>query len=159
MHADCSDLCQVACLSSQQALSPARQLATGLLCGSQAHSKAQQSYAVQARSLLTAHEGFTSLLFTHTAAIQRPGFVFGFLKSRGIPEDTVEQVKRMTVAEDEHLALFDVPSDLVPVSDLSLTPVYVHVRVLMLALSSSSGGRLLHSGLHGEPDAAHDHGI
>ena len=76
---------------------------------------------LQARSLLTAHEGFTSLLFTHGTAIQRPGFVFATLKSRGIPEETVEQVKRMTMAADEHVAVFDVPSDNVQVS----LPVYV----------------------------------
>lgn len=70
---------------------------------------------MQARSLLTAHEGFTSLLFTHTAAMQRPGFVFGYLKSKGIPEDTVEQVKRMTMAADDSVAIFDVPSELVQV--------------------------------------------
>ena len=70
---------------------------------------------LQARSLLTAHEGFTSLLFTATAPILRPGFIFATLKQQGIPEDTVEQAKRMSLTADNHSAIFDVPSDCVEV--------------------------------------------
>ena len=69
---------------------------------------------MQARSLLTAHEDFTTLLFDNGFEIQRPGFVFGFLK-RLLPEETVEEVKRMSLTQDGTRAVFDVPSKLVQV--------------------------------------------
>lgn len=46
----------------------------------------------------------------------RPGFIFATLKQQGIPEDTVEQAKRMSLTMDGHSAIFDVPSDDVEVS-------------------------------------------
>ena len=40
------------------------------------------SLCLQARSLLTAHEDFTTLQFHAGVEIQRPGFVFSALKQR-----------------------------------------------------------------------------
>ncbi|KAK9813646.1 hypothetical protein WJX73_001432 [Symbiochloris irregularis] len=68
--------------------------------------------AMQARSLLTAHEDYTTLLFDNGYEIQRPGFVFGFLK-KSLAEDKVEEVKRMTLTQDGLRAVFDVPTKLV----------------------------------------------
>ena len=49
---------------------------------------------VQARSLLTAHEDFTTLQFCSGGmALDRPGFVFGFLRRRGLPDADVEEVR------------------------------------------------------------------
>ena len=54
-----------------------------------------RSSFVQARSLLTAHEDFTTLQFcSGGAALDRPGFVFGFLRRRGLPDADVEEVRR-----------------------------------------------------------------
>ena len=70
---------------------------------------------VQARSLLTAHEDFTTLMFTSPTEIQRPGLVFSFLKKYMPSEDTVEEVKRMSLTSDGRSAVFDVPSKLAQV--------------------------------------------
>ena len=72
--------------------------------------------AVQARSLLTAHEDFTTLMFTSPTEIQRPGLVFSFLKKHMPSEDTVEEVKRMSLTADGKSAVFDVPSKLAQVA-------------------------------------------
>ena len=49
---------------------------------------------VQARSLLTAHEDFTTLKFcSGGAALDRPGFVFGFLRRQGLADADVEEVR------------------------------------------------------------------
>ena len=69
---------------------------------------------LQARSLLTAHEDFTTLLFKSPCEIQRPGFVFSTLKKH-LPDATVEEVKRMSLTADNCGAVFDVPSKLVKV--------------------------------------------
>ena len=74
--------------------------------------------AVQARSLLTAHEDFTTLMFTSPTEIQRPGLVFSFLKKHMPSEDTVEEVKRMSLTADGKSAVFDVPSKLAQVLHL-----------------------------------------
>ena len=70
---------------------------------------------VQARSLLTAHEDFTTLMFTNPAEIQRPGLVFSFLKKYMPSEATVEEVKRMSLTADGKSAVFDVPTKLAQV--------------------------------------------
>ena len=70
---------------------------------------------MQARSLLTAHEDFTTLMFTSPTEIQRPGLVFSFLKKHMPSEETVEEVKRMSLTADGKSAVFDVPSKLAQV--------------------------------------------
>lgn len=81
-------------------------------------------WAVQARSLLTAHEDFTTLQFHAGQVIQRPGFVFSFLK-RELPEEMVEEVKRMCMTADGKSAIFDVPSQNVEVIILAYNPCRV----------------------------------
>jgi len=49
---------------------------------------------LRSRSLLTAHEDFTTLQFVGEQQIDRPGFVFGLLRRRGVPENTVEEVRQ-----------------------------------------------------------------
>lgn len=46
---------------------------------------------MKARSLLTAHEDYTTVQFHSKVEIQRPGYVFGVLRQR-LPEDVVETV-------------------------------------------------------------------
>ena len=70
---------------------------------------------LQARSLLTAHEEFTTLMFTSPTEILRPGLVFTFLKKYIPSEATVEEVKRMSLTADGKSAVFDVPSKLAQV--------------------------------------------
>jgi ATP-dependent RNA helicase DDX21 len=65
---------------------------------------------VQARSLLTAHEDFTTLQFHAGVPIDRPGFVFSHLK-RHLADALVEEVKRMCLTADGASAIFDVPSE------------------------------------------------
>ena len=48
---------------------------------------------IRSRSLLTAHEDFTTLQFVGDVELDRPGFVFGFLRRKGVPETTVEEVR------------------------------------------------------------------
>ena len=69
---------------------------------------------VQARSLLTAHEDFTTLQFHSDAEISRPGYVFTHLK-RHLPDEVVEEVKRLSLTADGRSAIFDVPSQHVKV--------------------------------------------
>ena len=64
-----------------------------------------------ARSLLTAHEGFVTLQLSSTADVRAPGFVFGTLR-RWLPDETVEQIKRLALTADGKGAVFDVPADL-----------------------------------------------
>ncbi|GIL69566.1 hypothetical protein Vretimale_13646 [Volvox reticuliferus] len=69
---------------------------------------------MKARSLLTAHDDCTTLLFTsedHT--IESPGSVWGHLrKTCRLDESVLDQVKRMSVTADSKGAVFDVPSEL-----------------------------------------------
>lgn len=65
---------------------------------------------VQARSLLTSHEDFVTLLFHSSTEIQKPGLVWAFLK-RNISEAVVEEVQRMTLTLDACSAVFDVPAN------------------------------------------------
>ncbi|GBF99463.1 DEAD-box ATP-dependent RNA helicase [Raphidocelis subcapitata] len=65
--------------------------------------------AMRARSLLTAHEGVTTLLYRQGSREIRPGYVYNFLR-RHLDEQTVEEVRRVTLTEDEKGAVFDVPS-------------------------------------------------
>ena len=76
---------------------------------------------LQARSLLTAHEDFTTLMFTSPTEIQRPGLVFSFLKKYVPSEATVEEVKRMSLTADGKSAVFDVPSKLAQVRQAELS--------------------------------------
>ena len=69
---------------------------------------------MQARSLLTAHEDFTTLQFHAGTEIQRPGFVFSALKQR-LDEAKVEEIKRICLTVDQKCAIFDVPSEHVKV--------------------------------------------
>ncbi|GFR46710.1 hypothetical protein Agub_g8331 [Astrephomene gubernaculifera] len=68
---------------------------------------------MKARSLLTAHDDCTTLMFTcedHT--IETPSAVWGHLrKTCRMDEDLLEQVKRLTVTADSKGAVFDVPSE------------------------------------------------
>ncbi|KAG2482998.1 hypothetical protein HYH03_018123 [Edaphochlamys debaryana] len=68
---------------------------------------------MKARSLLTAHDDCTTLMFTsedHT--IDSPGSVWGHLrKTCRLDESLLDQVKRMTVTADSKGAVFDVPSE------------------------------------------------
>lgn len=64
---------------------------------------------IKPRSLLTAHEDFVTLQFVCPHEVDKPGFVFSFLR-RNIPdEDTLNEVKRMTLTVDGKGAVFDVP--------------------------------------------------
>ncbi|KAK9857176.1 hypothetical protein WJX84_009545 [Apatococcus fuscideae] len=67
---------------------------------------------LKARSLLTAHEDYTTLLFRNDGQIFKPGFVFNHLR-QCLPEDQVEAVRRMTLTLDGTGAVFDVPSETV----------------------------------------------
>jgi hypothetical protein len=69
---------------------------------------------LQARSLLTAHEDFTTLQFHVGTEVQRPGFVFSALKQR-LTEAKVEEIKRICLTVDQKSAIFDVPSQYVKV--------------------------------------------
>ena len=69
---------------------------------------------MQARSLLTAHEDFTTLQFHAPTEIQRPGYVFSCLK-RHLPDALVEEIKRLAMTADGTSAIFDVPSQHVEV--------------------------------------------
>ena len=64
---------------------------------------------MQARSLLTSHEDFTTLMFHNSQEILKPGFVWAHLK-RHLPEAVVEEVQRLTLTKDNMAAVFDVPS-------------------------------------------------
>ena len=65
---------------------------------------------LKARSLLTAHEGFTTLLYRQGANEIRPGYVYNFLRRRLNDDAVVEEVRRVTLTEDGCAAVFDVPS-------------------------------------------------
>ena len=49
---------------------------------------------VRSRSLLTAQEDHTTLQFVSHVELDRPGFVFGFLRRKGVAESTVEEVPK-----------------------------------------------------------------
>ena len=66
-------------------------------------------HAIKARSLLTSHEDYTTLMYHSGSEIQKPGAVFAFLK-RSLPDGVVEEVQRMTLTTDGRCAVFDVPS-------------------------------------------------
>jgi len=74
-----------------------------------------------ARSLLTAHEGFVTLHLIAGASpgkgaggvegattVQRPGFAWAVLR-RWLPDNKVEEIKRLTLTADGRGAVFDVP--------------------------------------------------
>eukprot|EP00890_Picochlorum_soloecismus_P003166 jgi/Picsp_1/3850/NSC_01362-R1_protein len=61
------------------------------------------------RSMLTAHDDCITLQFVNTFVIDKPGFVFSFLRRRISDEDKVNEVKRMTLTNDGMGAVFDVP--------------------------------------------------
>ncbi|CAL8464893.1 g4428 [Coccomyxa elongata] len=66
---------------------------------------------IRARSLLTAHEDYTTLQFHSSQEIQRPGFVFTSLR-RHLSDEAVEQIKGISLTTDGKSAIFDVPSAL-----------------------------------------------
>ena len=65
---------------------------------------------MQRRSLLSGHEGYTTCLFSHTAPMERPGYVFGFLRRR-LPQETVDSATRLRLTADSRGAVFDVPHE------------------------------------------------
>jgi len=65
--------------------------------------------ALRARSLLTASDDYVTMLFTNDGEMQKPGYVFGFLRRR-MDEAVVEEVKRMQLTADARGAVFDVPA-------------------------------------------------
>ncbi len=89
---------------------------------------------MQARSLLTAHEDFTTLQFHAGTEIQRPGFVFSALKQR-LDEAKVEEIKRICLTVDQKCAIFDVPSEHVKVRPALPSPVLHSHGTIGLAMS------------------------
>jgi len=83
---------------------------------------------------LTAHEDFTTLMFTSPTEIQRPGLVFSFLKKHMPSEDTVEEVKRMSLTADGKSAVFDVPSKLAQVACSSC--IHIHLAIPLFVRST-----------------------
>lgn len=67
---------------------------------------------IKPRSLLTAHEEYVTLQFMGSSQVDKPGYVFGFLRRRIDNEETVNEVKRMTLTMDGKGAVFDVPTNL-----------------------------------------------
>jgi ATP-dependent RNA helicase DDX21 len=67
--------------------------------------------AIKARSLLTAHEGYTTLQLAAPWTVDKPGYVYAFLKRR-IADEKAEEARRMTLTKDGKGAVFDVPSAL-----------------------------------------------
>jgi ATP-dependent RNA helicase DDX21 len=67
---------------------------------------------IKPRSLLCAHEDFVTLQLVSPYAVDKSGFVFSFLRRRITDEDTVNEVKRMTLTTDGKGAVFDVPHKL-----------------------------------------------
>jgi GUCT (NUC152) domain len=85
----------------------------------------QQGYVrgiEQARSLLTAHEDYTTLEYRHPTEIQKPGLVYAYLHQK-LPQDSVERVARLALTKDCHGAVFDVPSELVKVCTTPFPPI------------------------------------
>jgi ATP-dependent RNA helicase DDX21 len=63
------------------------------------------------RSLLTAHEDYTTMHFKSTSGgIEKPGFVFSFLRKKVTDEEILNEVKRMTLTADGSGAVFDIPN-------------------------------------------------
>ena len=86
---------------------------------------------LQARSLLSGDEGFTTLQFTSPTEILRPSFVYVFLK-RYIPEEQVEQIRRISLTADGSSALFDVPAQAAKVTYIQIQRhLQVHIPVHM----------------------------
>ena len=67
---------------------------------------------IKPRSLLTAHEDFVTLQFICPHEVDKPGFVFSFLRRLLPDEDTVNEAKRMTLTTDGKGAVFDIPHNL-----------------------------------------------
>ncbi|RMZ55935.1 hypothetical protein APUTEX25_004359 [Auxenochlorella protothecoides] len=68
--------------------------------------------ALRPRSLITAHEDYTTLRLAAAFPVDKPGQVFGVLR-KALPEASVEEVKSMTLTSDGKGAVFDVPAALV----------------------------------------------
>ena len=66
---------------------------------------------VKQRSLLSGHEGYVTFSFQADWTMERPGYVFGFLRRR-FEEATVNQVSRMRLTLDQKGAVFDLPAEL-----------------------------------------------
>ena len=109
------------------------------ICCSLQHKETELLWLMlQARSLLTAHEDFTTLMFTSPTEIQRPGLVFSFLKKYMPSEATVEEVKRMSLTADGKSAIFDVPSKLAQVCPALPCPALPCPALPMLLQNCSS---------------------
>lgn len=67
---------------------------------------------IKPRSLLTAHDDCVTLQFINPFQVERPGFVFSFLRKNIVDENKVNEIKRMTMTEDGMGAVFDVPTKL-----------------------------------------------
>eukprot|EP01025_Chloroclados_australasicus_P010569 TRINITY_DN1433_c0_g2_i1.p1 TRINITY_DN1433_c0_g2~~TRINITY_DN1433_c0_g2_i1.p1 ORF type:complete len:674 (+),score=97.19 TRINITY_DN1433_c0_g2_i1:44-2065(+) len=63
---------------------------------------------VKTRSLLAGYEDCQTLEFRSAWQFERAGFVYNFLR-KYLPEQLVEEVRRMTLTEDNWGAVFDVP--------------------------------------------------
>eukprot|EP00898_Chlorokybus_atmophyticus_P002543 jgi/Chlat1/328/Chrsp1S00218 len=69
---------------------------------------------VKRGSLLSGHEDSTTLLFeADNTNVRTPTYVFSFLRRR-LPEDAVNEVRRMNLLASGNGAAFDVPNRLVP---------------------------------------------
>eukprot|EP01026_Neomeris_dumetosa_P047663 TRINITY_DN409_c0_g1_i12.p1 TRINITY_DN409_c0_g1~~TRINITY_DN409_c0_g1_i12.p1 ORF type:complete len:525 (+),score=92.69 TRINITY_DN409_c0_g1_i12:58-1632(+) len=64
---------------------------------------------VKSRSLLAGYEDYVTLEFKSQWPFERAGFVFSFLRKH-IDEESVEELKRMSLTEDGQGAVFDVPA-------------------------------------------------
>ena len=87
---------------------------------------------IKRRSLLSGHEGFTTFSFQADWAMERPGYVFGYLRRR-FDEATVNQVGRMRLTNDQKGAVFDLPSELVDdfVAKCVAAPLRLLARLLV----------------------------
>ena len=81
-------------------------------------------------------------MFTSPTEIQRPGLVFSFLKKYMPSEDTVEEVKRMSLTADGKSAVFDVPSKL---AQVSREPGIERMCFVMIKFASAVSGVVLRS--------------
>jgi hypothetical protein len=52
--------------------------------------------SIKRRSLLSGHEGFTTFLFQAQWTMERPGYVFGYLRRR-VDDATVDQVRDLSM--------------------------------------------------------------
>ena len=73
-------------------------------------------------------------MFNGNVEMQKPGFVFGFLK-RKLPENLVEELQGLTITKDGMSAVFDVPSEHVKVSPSSNESINEQYTVIVLMIT------------------------